>query len=880
MEDTLHRASHLNGVHATRSTERDGEHDVKVSTIITASAILAGASAIALPSGSFRAVDGTPPDRPVKRPLSARAVVPAAPPRGERASRPATASAATEFARLARATGVDKVIENSCVECHNASKLRGNLSLDDFDAAKATAHPEVAERIINKLRAGMMPPPGKARPGGDTLTLLATLLERQLDEQSARNPEPGWRTFQRLNRAEYSTAIRDLLTVEIDAGKWLPLDTKSANFDNIADVQLPSATVLDAYLDAAAEISRLAVGDPKASVTSTSYKIPRLASQMEQVPGAPAGTRGGVVATHNFPADGEYVFEVTLHSIPTGQLFGSTAPFDERIEIAVDGERVAMLSVDRWMSQADADGMDLKTPRIAVRAGPHRVSAAYVRTFDGPVNDNIAPHGHSIADTQIGSQLGITVVSHMREMAVRGPFNPTGVSDTPSRRRIFSCRPTSTADSRGCAQRIVASLAAAAYRRPVTATDVAPLMTFYDEGTKQGGFESGVRSALEAVLASPHFLFRAEPLPAGAKAGQRYALAGADLASRLSFFLWGTAPDSALLASARRGTLGDTAVLRAQVRRMLTDSRSEALASRFAAQWLRLQDIDKVHPDALQYPDFHTQLAESMREETERFFYSIVRENRSILDLFDADYTYVNEALANHYGIPGVTGDAFRRVQYPDNRRRGLLGHASVLTLTSHANRTSPVLRGKWVMEVLMGTPPPPPPPDVPDLDKTGEAKDGRMLTTSERMAMHRANPQCRSCHAYIDPIGLALDNYDVIGRWRIKENDSPLGTKGEFYDGTVVSSPEELRAALRRRPAPLLRNFTANLMAYALGRRVEYYDQPAIRRVVARATGKGYRFDEFVVGVVQSEAFRQRRVPPAQVSDRGAAAVPGHGPQ
>jgi hypothetical protein len=515
-----------------------------------------------------------------------------------------------------------------------------------------------------------------------------------------------------------------------------------------------------------------------------------------------------------------------------------------------------------------------------VRAGPHRVSAAYVRTFDGPVNDNIAPHGHSIADTQIGSQLGITVVSHMREMAVRGPFNPTGVSDTPSRRRIFSCRPTAPADARGCAQRVLSSLAASAYRRSVTAADVTPLMAFYDEGARSGGFESGVRSALEALLSSPHFLFRAEPLPVGAKAGQRYSLSGTDVASRLSFFLWGTSPDSALLATARRGTLGDTTVLRAQVKRMLADPRSEALATRFAAQWLRLQDIDKVHPDALQYPDFHAQLGEAMREETERFFYGLVRENRSLFDLFDADYTYVNEALAKHYGIAGVTGDEFRKVQYPDNRRRGLLGHASILTLTSHANRTSPVLRGKWVMEVLMGTPPPPPPPDVPDLDKTGEAKDGRFLTTSERMAMHRENPQCRSCHAYIDPIGLALDNYDVIGRWRIKENDSPLETKGEFYDGTVVSSPEELRAALRRRPAPLLRSFTQNLMAYALGRRVEYYDQPAIRRIVARAATKGYRFDEFVVGVVQSEAFRQRRVPPAQVSDRGAAGVSGHGPQ
>jgi hypothetical protein len=866
---------------------------VNAGPIIAGVVLLASASAAALTASPVVHPTDPPPASAAKRPLrelAPRRAEPAATSRrasaspatpSRRVSVPAATPSSDAFARLARASGVDKVIENSCSECHNQSKMRGNLSLDDFDVARATAHPDVAERIINKLRAGMMPPPGKARPGGDTLVQLASLLERQLDEAAARNPEPGWRTFQRLNRAEYQAAVRDLLLVDVDAGKWLPLDTKSANFDNIADVQLPSATVLDAYLDAAAEISRLAVGDPKASVTSTSYKIPRLASQLEQVPGAPTGTRGGVVATHTFPADGEYVFEVTLHSIPTGQLFGSTAPFDEKIEIAVDGQRVALLSVDRWMSQADADGMDLKTPRIPVRAGPHTVSAAYVRTFDGPVNDNIAPHGHSIADTQIGSQLGITVVSHMREMAIKGPYNPTGVSDTPSRRRIFSCRPTSPVDARACAQRAITSLAAAAYRRPVTTSDITPLMAFYDEGAKQGGFEPGMRTALEAILSSPHFLFRAEPLPANAKPGQRYAIGDVDLASRLSFFLWGTSPDSTLIAVARRRVLGDTAVLRAQVKRMLADPRADALATRFASQWLRLQDIDKVHPDALQYPDFHAQLADAMREETERFFASLVRENRSVFDLFDADYTFVNEALAEHYGIPGVTGSEFRRVQYPDARRRGLLGHASILTLTSHANRTSPVLRGKWVMEVLMGTPPPPPPPDVPDLDKTGEAKNGRLLTTSERMAMHRDNASCRSCHQFIDPIGLAMDNYDVIGRWRIKENDAPLDTKGEFYDGTTITSPDELRQALRRRPALLTRSFTQNLMAYALGRRVEYYDQPAIRRIVARAEKKGHRLDEFIVGVVQSEAFRQRRVPLAQVSDRGAAGAPtGSGPR
>jgi Protein of unknown function (DUF1592)/Protein of unknown function (DUF1588)/Protein of unknown function (DUF1585)/Protein of unknown function (DUF1595) len=511
----------------------------------------------------------------------------------------------------------------------------------------------------------------------------------------------------------------------------------------------------------------------------------------------------------------------------------------------------------------------MKTSPIPVRAGAQRISAAFLRTFDGPVNDNIAPIGHSIADTQIGSQYGITNMPHLRELVITGPSNPTGVSETASRRKIFSCRPTSSNEERPCAERIVSELGGAAYRRPLAASDLKTLMGFYDQGAKDGGFEIGVRTALEAILASPHFIFRVEELPARAKPGERYALSDVDLASRLSFFLWGTPPDDQLLALARRGTLSDSAVLRAQTRRMLADPRSDALATRFAAQWLHLQDIDKVHPDALQYPNFHEQLADAMRRETELFFMSIVRENRSVLDLFTADYTYLNEELARHYGIAGVTGDDFRRVTYPDNRRSGLLGQASILTLTSHANRTSPVLRGKWVMEVLLGAPPPPPPPNVPDLEKTGDAKEGRLLTTRERMEMHRANPQCRSCHQYMDPIGLALDNFDVTGQWRIRENGAELDTRGELYDGTKVSTPAELRQALLARPIPLIRNFTQNLMAYALGRRVEYYDQPTVRRIASQAEANGYRFSEFVVGLVKSDAFRMRRVPAASASEQ-----------
>jgi hypothetical protein len=565
---------------------------------------------------------------------------------------------------------------------------------------------------------------------------------------------------------------------------------------------------------------------------------------------------------HVFPADGEYVFAVSLHAIPTGQLFGSTAPFDETIEIAVDGVRVATIEVDRGMSQSDPNGMELRAKPVKVKAGQHRISAAFVRTFEGPVNDNIAPIGHSIADTQIGAQSGVTVGAHISDFVVRGPSNATGVSDNAARRRLFICYPKTKAEEKPCSDRIIANIAGAAYRRPIDAGEVKKLGSFYDQAAKTGGFEIGVRTALEAILASPHFVFRFEELPENARPGERYRISDVDLASRLSFFLWGAPPDTTLVSLAKRGKLGDPATLRAQVKRMIADPRAEALSTRFASQWLRLQDIDKVHPDALQYPDFHEQLADDMRHETEAFFLNLVRENRSVLDLFNADYTFLNEPLANHYGIPGVVGKDFRKVQYPDDRRAGLLGHASVLTLTSHANRTSAVLRGKWVMEVLLGVTPPPPPPDVPDIDKVAEHKEGRILTTRERMEEHRSNPTCRSCHLYMDPIGLALDNFDVTGRWRVKENGNPIDTRGDFYDGTPISNLPELTRVLSTKRVSMVRAFAQNLMAYAVGRRVEWYDMPAIRKIVNEAEPNGYRMQDFITGVVLSDAFRMMAVP------------------
>ena len=772
---------------------------------------------------------------------------------------------------VAQPASDNDVIQTYCVRCHNDRMLRGNMSLEDFDAEAADETPEVTERMIRKLRAAMMPPPGARRPAGDTLLALVEALEHRLDAAAAASPRPGSRTFQRLNRAEYGRSIRDLLALDIDAGRFLPLDTKSANFDNIADVQLLSPMLLDGYMNAASEIARLAVGDPDALPSTTTYTNAGYVSQWDRVEGAPFGTRGGLSVTHTFPADAEYVFNMAFEHTTTGGFFGGTTR-GEQIELSVDGERVQLLEVDRWMNVSDPNGVNMRSEPIFVRAGPHRVSAVFLRQSEGPMEDLVSPHDWSLTDRQIGvSGYGVTAVAHLKDLAIVGPNNATGVSETPARRRIFTCRPTSPAEALMCAERIVTRLGTRAFRRPLTREDVEGLMGFYDLGVADAGFERGVRTALEAMLASPDFVFRFEEPAGDALPGQSYRISDIALASRLSFFLWGTPPDDELVERADRDELSDPDEFERQVHRMLADPRARALGTRFAAQWLRLDDLDKVHPDRLLFPDYHQQLADAMRRETEIFFNSLVQDDRSVLDLYSADYTYVNERLAKHYGIEGVTGESFRRVVYPDETRRGLLGHGSILTLTSHAGRTSPVLRGKWVMEVLLGTPPPPPPPGIPDLDETEGSEQGRMLTTRERMAMHRSSPSCNSCHRFMDPIGLALDNFDVTGRWRIRENGMPLDTQGELYDGTPITSPIELQQALVRRPIPLIRTFTENLMTYALGRRVEYYDQPAIRAITEKAASDGYRMSAFILGVATSDAFQmqQARAVVEQTSER-----------
>jgi hypothetical protein len=757
-----------------------------------------------------------------------------------------------------------EVIQTNCAVCHN-DLLRtqfAGLSLQHYDVAQAAELGPTTEKMIVKLRAGMMPPPGMPRPSETVMETLVATLENQVDLAAAENPNPGHRSFQRLNQAEYETAIKDLLALDINAEDYLPLDTKSSNFDNIADVQLLSSTLLNSYLSAAAQISQLAVGDASIMPVSPTYTNSGYTSQWDRVEGAPFGTRGGISVVHNFPASGEYVFRMAFEHTTTGEYFGMTTR-DEQIEISIDGERMALMEMDQWMHVSDPNGVNMKSVPIFVTAGPHRVSAAFLKQSEGPMQDMLSPHKWSLVDRQIGVRAyGITALAHLKDLAIDGPYNATGVAATPSRQKIFSCRPTSQADEMACVEEILSRLADQAYRGKFDANMLEDLISFYRQGAEIGGFENGIKIALQAILASPDFVFRLEATPADVQPGEMFQLADLDLASRLSFFLWGTPPDEELINLARSGELSEPAVWDGQVERMLSDRRAEALGSRFAGQWLRLEDLEKVHPDRLLYPDFNQQLADAMQVETEMFFNHLVKEDSSVLALFTSNYTFANEALAEHYGIPDVAGDHFRRVEHADTNRKGLLGQGSILTLTSHASRTSPVLRGKWVMEVLLGTPPPPPPPGVPDLEETEGVQGGRFLTTRERMEMHRTNPTCRSCHLFMDPIGLALDNFDVTGKWRIRENGMPLDTRGTFYDGTEIANPDELQSVLLKRPVPLVRNFASNLMAYALGRRVEHYDMPTVRRIVNEAETNDYRVSSFIKGVVNSEAFKMKRMP------------------
>jgi hypothetical protein len=751
---------------------------------------------------------------------------------------------------------LNEVVKFYCTTCHNPTTLRGNLSLTEFDIATIADNAVVGEKMVRKLRAGMMPPMPMPRPAPDTLLALVETIEKNLDRAAAR-PPIGNRPFQRLNRPEYEAAIQDLLALDIDAGDWLPLDTKDANFDNIAEAQLASTLLIESYLNAAGEISRMAVGDRNAAPFWKTYTQLDYVSQhpWDHVEGTPYGTRGGIAENHVFPADGLYYFEMAFSR-------GNTRT-EEDVVLSIDGEKTALLPYEAGaLPTAKApDGrapVGLRTEPIFVRAGQHHIAAAFVRKAEGPYEDLIRPHEWALAGGT-GGTAAATHVPHLTQLIVGGPFETSGLSDSPSRQKVFSCRPTLPEEVRPCAQSIVERLAGEAFRRPATAEEMEGLLGFYDTGAQSGGFEGGVRMALEAILAHPSFYFRLERTPTNAREGQPYRVSDADLATRLAFFLWGATPDQELTDLAARGKLSDRKVLEEQTLRMLRDPRAEALSTRFAAQWLRLQDLIKVRADPNFFPNFDENLANAMRRETELFFNDLVVNDKSVMDLFSADYTFVNDRLARHYGFSNVSGDHFRKIQYPDDRRTGIFGQGSVLVLTSLAGRTSPVLRGKWVMEVLLGTPPPPPPPNVPTLAETPGVAAGKILTTRERMEQHRSAEMCRSCHMFMDPIGLALDNFDVTGKWRYREGGMPLDTRGMLFDGTEISTPRELSTALLKRPIPLARNFTENLLTYALGRRLDPSYGPLVRSIAREAEANDWKVSSFVLGVVKSDAFQMR---------------------
>ncbi len=750
------------------------------------------------------------------------------------------------------------LLNEYCITCHNARTRTADLALDELDLTQVPGDGAVWEEVIRKLRGGMMPPPNARRPADSSLQELAAWLEQTLDEAARANPEPGRAALHRLNRTEYGNAIRDLLDLEIDVTELLPADDEAYGFDNVADVLRVSPSLVEQYLTASRRISELAVGDPEIATIGSVYRVPPDRAQSDHIEGLGLGTRGGTLIRHTFPLDAEYDFSVFLMRNIVGYMKGLEWPHE--LEIAIDGERVFLAPVggdaDNAMSDANfaaaGDAIDERLQaRIPVTAGPHDVGVAFIRKNYSESHEPLQPHTR---DHDLQNMNGVPLVDYID---ITGPFAVTGRGDTASRRRIFTCNPA-PGDEQLCAAEILSRLATRAFRRPVNDDDMALLMEFYDAGRNTGDFETGIQNGLRLVLSSPEFLFRSEPDPEGIRPGEIYPMDDLALASRLSFFLWSSIPDDALLALAVEGRLSDPEVLSGQVERMLAHDRSNALVENFAGQWLFLRNLQSVSPDTKLFPNFDDNLRQAFRTETELFFESVIREDRSILDLLTAEYTFVNERLARHYEIDNVYGSHFRRVTLEDSNRRGLLGHGSILTITSMPNRTSPVLRGKWVLENILGTPPPPPPSDVPDLEENQPGQEARSVKA--RLEEHRGNPVCASCHAMIDPAGLALENFDAVGRWRTKEEGGLVETDGQLVDGTPVDGPVALREALLDRSGQFVRTVTEKMLTYALGRGLEHYDMPVVRSVAENAIADDFRFSSLVMGIVNSPPFQTRR--------------------
>ena len=726
-----------------------------------------------------------------------------------------------------------RFVAQYCQVCHNDQLKTGGLSLQQMNPSQVSRSPETWEKVVRKLRAGMMPPAGMPRPERSVIDTFVSRVESSLDRYAAQHPNPGTVGLHRLNRAEYANAIRDLLALNVDVSTLLPADDSSEGFDNIADALEVSPALLEGYVGAATKISRLAVGDPSISPSTDTWRAPGDLSQTKHIEGLPIGTRGGILIDYTFPLDAEYSFKIRTRSSGFG--VGSGA-LPIPVEITVDGARVD-------------PGKSPTNFHLKVAAGPHSIGIAMPADDSAGVDDVYAVYPDNAAITSV---------------AITGPTNPTGPGDTPSRRKIFVCHPTADNET-SCAKRILTSLAMQAFRRPVRDADLETLLSFYQEGKNSGGFEHGIEAALARILVDPWFIFRFEQQLAGTPPGAIYAISDLELASRLSFFLWSSIPDEELLSLAKQNKLHDPRILAHEARRMLADPKSAALAENFAGQWLYLRELKNSRPET---GNFNDNLREAFRHESELFFDSIVREDRSVIDFLSGDYTFVDERLAQHYGMPGVYGSRFRRVTLPDEARCGLLGQGSILLVTSVATRTSPVARGKWVLENILGSSPPLPPPNVPALPEN--ASTAKLVSVREKMEAHRNNPVCAACHKIMDPIGFSLENFDLTGKWRNTDGGVPIDASGQMVDGTKLSGPASLREALLSRSDVFVSTFTEKLMTYAIGRGLKYNDMPAVREITREAGRNNNRFSSIVLGIVKSAPFQMKMKP----ADKGRTDV------
>jgi len=753
------------------------------------------------------------------------------------------------------------LVSSYCLSCHNNRLKTAGLDLDGIGTAGLAEHREIWEKVARKLRARQMPPAGARRPDETAYTTALDGLESALDSLAAAAPNPGRvDTFRRLNRTEYRNAIRDLLALDVDVASLLPGDSSSYGFDNVTVGNL-SPTLLERYVSAAESISRLALGRPSLSAGGTTVRIRPDLTQESHVEGLPIGTRGGALVPHTFPIDGEYEITIRLARDRNEHIEGLSEAHE--LELLLDGARLHTFTVEparlqegqALNYQPSQDNLDghLKI-RLPVSAGPHALGVTFLKKPTLVLETARQPY-----EAHFNYYRHPRIQPAVYEISIVGPYASGGPGDTPSRRRVFSCRPSRPDEDEGCARRILSTLMRGAYRRPVTDDDLRTPFELYRAARAKGGFEEGIETGLAAILVSPEFLFHIEQDPSGAAPGTAYRISDLALASRLSFFLWSSIPDEELLTVAARGDLSKPAVLERQVQRMLADDRSRNLVTNFAAQWLHLRNLESIAPDMRLFPDFDDNLRQAFQQETELLLDSVMREGRSVLDLLRADYTFVNERLAKHYGMPNVYGSRFRRVALDANSTRGgLLRHGSILLVTSYATRTSPVIRGKWILDNVLGVPPPPPPPNVPAL---AEAKTiGPSLSIRERLAQHRANPVCASCHRLMDPVGFALENYDAVGRWRTLEGGAPIDASGTLFDGTSFTGAAELQAALLHRPELFATTVAEKLLTFAIGRGVEYYDQPAVRRIVRQAQVDEYRFSSLIAGVVNSVPFLMRR--------------------